>query len=69
MIGKVLAAIIGSKIDQRDGSGGVKGAILGATAAGVIRRMGPLGIVLGGAYLAKKAYDKRRTERVVTPAE
>ena len=60
MIGKLLAAFIGSKIDRRDGQGGVKGAVLGAVAAGAIRRAGPLGLLLGGAWVAKKALDKRK---------
>lgn len=59
MIGKIIGAAIGSKIDRRDGSSGVKGALTGALAAGVIRRLGPLGLVLGGAYVLKKAYDHR----------
>lgn len=60
MIGKLLGAFIGSKIDRRDGEGGVKGAVLGAVAAGAIRRAGPLGLLLGGAWIAKKAFDKRK---------
>ena len=59
MIGKIIGAAIGSRIDRRDGSSGVKGALTGALAAGVIRRLGPLGLVLGGAYVLKKAYDHR----------
>lgn len=60
MIGKIIGAAIGSRIDRRDGSSGIKGALTGALAASVIRRLGPLGLVLGGAYVAKKAYDNRR---------
>ena len=63
MIGKVIGALVGREIDRRDGSGGVKGAVIGAAAGGFLRRMGPLGMVLGGAYVAKKAYDRRRTPR------
>lgn len=59
MIGKILGAAIGSKIDRRDGSSGIKGAVTGALAAGVIRRLGPVGLLLGGAYVLKKAYDHR----------
>jgi hypothetical protein len=65
MLGKLAAAYIGNRIDRRDGRGGVKGALVGALAAGGLRRMGPLGLVLGGAYLAKKAYDSRRNARNV----
>ncbi len=60
MIGKIIGALVGREIDQRDGSGGVKGAALGWMAAGALRRMGPLGLALGGAYVAKKAFDRRR---------
>ena len=60
MIGKVIGALVGREIDRRDGQGGGKGAILGYAAASAMRRMGPLGLVLGGAYVAKKAYDRRK---------
>jgi hypothetical protein len=63
MIGKIIGALVGREIDRRDGSGGVKGAMIGAASAGLLRRMGPIGMVLGGAYVAKKAYDRRRTSR------
>lgn len=60
MIGKVIGALVGREIDRRDGKGGVKGALIGAAAAGGLRRLGPLGLVLGGVYVAKKALDRRR---------
>jgi uncharacterized membrane protein YebE (DUF533 family) len=60
MIGKIIGALVGREIDRRDGSGGMKGMIIGGLAGGAMRRMGPLGLVLGGGYLAKKAYDRRR---------
>ncbi|SOB86626.1 hypothetical protein SAMN06297144_1733 [Sphingomonas guangdongensis] len=60
MIGRIIGALVGREIDRRDGQGGAKGALLGYAAAGAMRRMGPLGLVLGGAYVAKKAYDRRK---------
>lgn len=63
MIGRVIGALVGRELDRRDGSGGLKGAAVGAIAAGALRRMGPLGMVLGGAYVAKKALDRRRGAR------
>lgn len=60
MIGKVIGALVGREMDRRDGSGGMKGAAMGYAASGLLRRMGPLGLALGGAYVAKKAYDRRR---------
>jgi uncharacterized membrane protein YebE (DUF533 family) len=63
MIGKLLGALVGREIDRSDGKGGVKGALFGAAAAGLIRRAGPLGLIAGGAWLAKKGYDRRRAEK------
>lgn len=63
MIGRVIGALVGREIDRRDGSGGLKGAAIGALAAGGLRRLGPLGLVLGAGYVAKKALDRRRAER------
>jgi len=63
MIGRVIGALVGREIDRRDGSGGVKGAVIGAVAAGGLRRLGPLGLVIGGAYVAKKMIQRRRSPR------
>ena len=63
MIGKIAAAFIGREIDRSDGRVGLKGAAIGLLAAGALRRMGPLGLVLGGAYVAKKVLDRRRAAR------
>lgn len=63
MIGKVIGALVGREIDRRDGSGGAKGAMIGYLAAGALRRMGPLGLVIGGGYVAKKALDRRRAAK------
>jgi hypothetical protein len=63
MIGKVIGALVGREIDRRDGSGGAKGAALGWLAAGAMRRLGPIGLALGGAYVAKKVYDRRKASR------
>jgi hypothetical protein len=60
MIGKVIGALVGREIDRRDGQGGMKGALIGAAAAGALRRMGPLGLALGAAYVGKRAMDRRR---------
>jgi len=68
MFGKLLGAFIGRQIDRRDGKGGVKGAVMGAAAAGLIRRAGPLGLIAGGAWLAKKHFDKRKAERARSQA-
>ena len=60
MIRGIIGALVGSELDRRDGRGGLKGAAIGMIASRVLTRMGPLGLVLGGAYVAKKALDRRR---------
>lgn len=66
MIGKIIGALVGREIDRRDGRGGVKGAMMGAAAAGALRRLGPLGLLAGGAYVAKKAFDRRKARPTPT---
>jgi hypothetical protein len=68
MIGKLIGALVGREIDRRDGDSGVKGAVIGAAAPGIIRRLGSLGLILGGAYVVKKAYDRRKANKGAPPA-
>ena len=63
MIRGIIGALVGRELDRRDGGGGAGGAILGIVAARALSRMGPLGLAIGGAYVAKKAYDRRRAAR------
>ena len=37
MIGRIVGALVGREIDRRDGSGGLKGAAIGALAMGAMR--------------------------------
>lgn len=60
MLRTVIGALVGSELDRRNGRGGVGGALLGAVAARAVMRSGPLGLLIGGAYVAKKAYDRRK---------
>ena len=63
MIGKLIGAAVGRAIDRRDGRGGLKGAALGMIATSVLRRAGPIGLAIGGAFIAKQAYDRRKGDR------
>jgi hypothetical protein len=63
MIGRIISALVGREMGRRDGSGGTSGAIKGVVAMSVLRRMGPLGLVLGGGYAAKKAYDRNKARK------
>ncbi len=64
MIGRIIGALVGREISRREGSDGFKGAALGALAVGGMRRLGPLGLLLGGGYAAKKAYDRHKAGKV-----
>lgn len=64
MIDKIAGAFIGDRIAERYGASGTKGAMIGALAPVVARRLfGPLGLVLAGGYAAKKYMDHRRDRR------
>ena len=67
MIGRVVGALFGAEMQRRRGRSGLKGAAMGVVATSVLRRMGPLGVLIGGAYVAKKALDRRREERDGAP--
>ena len=62
MLGKLAGAFIGSKV--AGSRSGAKGALIGAGIAAVARRgLGPLGLVLGAGWAAKKLYEKRQAKR------
>lgn len=58
MVGKIIGALVGAEVERRRQESGLKGAIIGAMAVGAVRRLGPIGLVLGGAWVAKRAYDR-----------
>jgi hypothetical protein len=64
MIGKIVGALIGAEVERRRQESGLKGAIIGAAAVGLGKRIIPLGLVIGGAYAAKKFYDSRGTASI-----
>lgn len=62
MIRTIIGALLGRELGQRQGAG-VRGAVTGALLTRVVSRMGPVGMALGGAYVAKKAYDRRKLDK------
>lgn len=67
MFGKLIGAAIGRRIAGRNNGGA--GLLLGALAPAIGRRMmGPLGLAVGGAWVAKKVWDRRSRARAGTPA-
>lgn len=62
MLGKMIGALVGGKLaKQTKGMGGTTGAIIGAAAPVVLRRMSiPAMIAMGvGGYAVKKFLDKK----------
>ncbi|MAY20511.1 MAG: hypothetical protein CL955_07820 [Erythrobacteraceae bacterium] len=65
MFGKIIGAVVGGNIAKKtQGVNGTTGALLGAAAPVVIRRMSiPTMIAVGvGGYLVKRHLDKREQE-------
>lgn len=60
MIGKLLGALIGAEVEKKRQESGLKGAVLGMAAVGLAKRLAPAALLLGGAYAAKKYYDRSR---------
>ena len=63
MIRSAVGALIGAELDRHRGENGVRGAITGAIAAAALKRMGPAGLVIGGAWAAKQMLDRQRATR------
>jgi hypothetical protein len=64
MIGKLISAAIGRRIDRAaDGQGGLKGAAIGYFAPRVIARLGTPGLVAAGGYGLYRLYSDRRKRR------
>jgi hypothetical protein len=62
MIGKVIGAMVGERLARRVGGlSETNGALLGAGAAMVLRRMGPVGLAAAaiGGYALKKHFERR----------
>ncbi|TFI59700.1 hypothetical protein E2493_03570 [Sphingomonas parva] len=60
MLGKLLGGYIGHRIGERYANNGLKGTLVGAGAAAVARRgVGPLALLVGGAWVAKKVLNRR----------
>ena len=62
MLGKLAGAYVGEKMAGRNR--GLRGALMGAGVAALARRgLGPLALVLGAGWAAKKMWDKRQERR------
>lgn len=64
MIGKLIGAVAGERIAQHIGGiNGTGGALLGAVAPMVLRRLGPVGFIAAavGSYALKRYYDKNQS--------
>jgi hypothetical protein len=62
MMGRIIGGLVGHRIGERYGNNGLKGALIGAGAGAIARRgIGPLAVVAGGAWIAKKLLDRRRS--------
>lgn len=65
LIRKLGKAAIAKSVKERSAGRGIVGLGLGMLAARIATRSVPGALLVGGAYLAKKLYDKKKAE----PAE
>jgi hypothetical protein len=65
MIGKLVGAVIGRRVAGRYNGG--TGLLVGALAPALARRaFGPVGLAVGGAWVAKKLWDRRSRARAAS---
>jgi hypothetical protein len=65
MIGKIIGAAVGRRLASRNEGG--TGMLLGALAPAIGKRMlGPVGLAVGGAWVAKKLWDRRSRARAAS---
>lgn len=67
MLAELIGGVIGERIDESDGEGGVVGAALGAATAVVLKRLIPLALLGGGLMAAKYYYNKKFVEKPDRP--
>ena len=70
MIGKIIGAVAGAKAAEHTrGIGGPGGALLGAGAVTMARRLGPLGLLaaVAGGYWLKRRNDKAERQAPKRP--
>jgi len=65
MLGKLLGAAVGAKVAERNEVGGIGGALLGAGAVAVIRRMSLPALLMAGAgaYAFSKLRERGRAAK------
>jgi uncharacterized protein (DUF697 family) len=66
-IGKILPAVVGSAVGRQSLGKGLVGAGVGMVAARIARKSVPGALIVGGAILAKAAYDRK--QRAAVPAD
>ena len=67
MLRSIIGGLVGKEMTERNGRGGFKGAAIGMLATRLAMRSGPLGMLLGGGYVAKKFYDRRKASKMTPP--
>jgi hypothetical protein len=63
----ILGAVVGDAIGKRRGNG-LLGAGIGIAATRLATRSIPGALLVGGAFVAKKLYDKRKAQKAISPS-
>jgi hypothetical protein len=68
MLSNIIGALIGREVERRRQESGIKGALVGVATVALLKRLGPIGLAVGGAYAAKKAWDNAKANRAAPNA-
>ncbi|MFT8737253.1 MAG: hypothetical protein ABF760_07305 [Zymomonas mobilis] len=60
MVSRIVETLVQAEIGRAHQNDSLKNLVTGALVVGVIRRLGPVGLVLGTGYVLGKAYIRRR---------
>ncbi|AAV90130.1 uncharacterized protein ZMO1_ZMO1506 [Zymomonas mobilis subsp. mobilis ZM4 = ATCC 31821] len=65
MVSRIVETLVQAEINRADQGDSLKNLVTGALVVGAIRRLGPVGLILGTGYVLGKAYIRRRAlERI-----
>lgn len=59
-LGRIATTIVGTRIAAESGRAGLMGAVAGAVATGLLRRSPGGALLVGGAYVAHKIWQKKK---------
>ncbi|AEI38480.1 MAG: hypothetical protein ABF461_06915 [Zymomonas mobilis subsp. pomaceae] len=63
MVARIVETLVQAEIGRAHQDDGLRHLVTGALVVGAIRRLGPVGLILGTGYILGKAYIRRRAKQ------